>query len=1104
MKKIIFCCMLSLSIMTFAQKTSPGNDTRLTPGGTLDKVFDQYGNSYKLSEITTSKSGRDSGGETFRSSDPTPMTCGYFNLYLEDGCGLSTTDTDYLNRRAVICQVFTDLSAFISSPLTTTGKRVNIWIRNINNIPNVSSSVLGLATSFYNIPYNATAGFGGIADNEIWKTIHSGTDSFASVVSPLYSSGLGSGSSGAFYHGMIALNFSSVNWHTNLTTAAPSGYYDLYTIILHEVTHALGFASLLNENGLSKFGVGYNYYSRYDKFLKNNANTQSLITNTGACSTMYNYVFNTALSPSILTPGCTAVPPTSSGSADQTTCSSAIRYVGLSNIPVYTPICFEAPSSLSHFEDQCVSPNVNNAYFVMSNANGAITPNNTKRFLKPEERNVLKDLGYTVATTYGSTTNLTYKNYGGTVTTGITVAGINDGINTDASYAFTGNVNTAIVINSSTDTTKRLLSNDINATSFECLQDVSSAATFNVTSGTATTNITFTTAVAGQHLLRYVPINAAGQRGNITYIFVYVVGPSSCTVNTCDLVANGNFEQYTSLPDFFGQITRACGWSEGNGQSPEYLHHNSTNVHIQVPCSDFGYETDKIAGNNAYVGMTVVQQLPAPAIASEPIKTTLVSGLAPNTNYQLSFDVSVPERNSQTIKFQAYLSQTPILGLYYGAIPMTGSGIFIEDTGYSNVSTGWGRVVLNFTTPASAGHQYLYIGGLGGPNNVTFVPRTPLAYTCGLGDWNYYFVDNVSLIALNGGSFTLPATLCSHDSLPNLNAYLNGLPTNGVFSGPGVSLDGGSYTLNTMSDMNPGVNTITYTYTNGAGCKVAVYSNINIQMITPIITGSTSAYPTPPNNTTTNSTTIPSGYTAAWTITGGTGTITSGGTSASVNATWTNLPGELTLTLTNTTTGCSFSSTQTIFNQFSCNCLSTEYFTYAVSGYTVTITVHNSNPSCPLSGTRWLFGDGTRSMYYNPPTISHTFTTVGTYTISMEPCIVGGPYADGCYCSAAQTTASITITDCRSCIRDGRNSIIIYPNPTSSLLNISVPLKEDSPFEAIIRGIDGKELLRRKWKLNKGDNELMLELPNNISEGMIFVDLISDEIRETKTVMIKK
>lgn len=1117
MKKIfIYGCMLLISLTAFSQTANP-TDPSLSPDGLLDNVFDQYGTSYKLSDILTGNGVRDPNGAVLKATNPTPLHCGYFDLYLEEGCGLNTTDPDYINRRNVVCQVFTDISNFINSPLTNAGNntKVNIWVRDINSVivaPDSPAGVLGLASSFYNMPYNTAAGFGGIVDNEIWKTIHTGVDSYTNVVSPLVASGISSGTSGVFYHGMMAFNFSdsSIVWNTSLTATSFPNQYDLYSVILHELTHALGFASLISATGASKFNAGYNYYSRYDRFLKNAGNTQFLLTNTGACNSMYNYSFNSALSNSILHP--TATPY----------CSNTIRFVGTSNVPVYTPATFAPPSSLSHFEDLCVSPNIDNAYFVMSDAIGK---NVIKRYLKPQERNTLRDLGYSVKTTYGvSTTYQGTTTYTGTIT-GITVAGINDGINPDGTYKYIGDATVAnpIVINSSTNSSIRILSNDTSATGFECLQDVFSAATFSATSGTTITNVTFSTSVTGVHLLRYVPVNGT-QRGNITYIYVYVNDVNNCGVpTTCNLVINGDFEQHGALTPHTDNMSDACNWSKAVSSSPDYF--NVDALHLStysptVPCNFSGYEPDLTANKKGYAGMGIRKNANAIYTTGENIKTKLSSALLPNTSYQLSFDVSLGEgASANKTKFQAYLSPNFISYPSSGEIPISNPAMLFTDPNYADVTSGWRKVIFNFTTDATAGQNTLYLGGLSQFSVVANTPSVQGLYSCNyvnansnnpndgnLSGYCYYFLDNVSLIPLNGGSFTLPANLC-HDtqSLPDLNAYLSGLPTNGVFAGPGVNFNGSTYTLNEMFDMDGGLATISYTYTNASGCSVTIYSNINIELpIIPSISGSSTAYTTAPNNTTINTTTIPSGYTALWTITGGTGTITTANNLSSVGVTWTSLPGNLTLTLTSPG-GCTFTATKSIINQFNCDCLNTFYFTATqTAAKTATFTVLNSNPNCTLTARcRWNYGDNA-NIYLALSGSSHTYASSGTYNVTLYTSIVGD--YDETICLGNPYSANVTVT---SGGKTGRQmnptgDLIIYPSPATSILNFNFSLNHSEVVETVIRTVEGKELVRKEWDLNKGKHEIQLELPNNISDGMIFVEFSSSEKKEIRTVIVKK
>ncbi|HMI08626.1 MAG TPA: hypothetical protein VK528_13840, partial [Flavobacterium sp.] len=702
MKKLIsIFCILAMALccsMGFAQSQSKGSEATVSPSGLLENVFDQYGNKYKLSDIAISKE-----TVTPKGTSRSAILCssGMFDLYFETGSGMEDPSNPTHNaRRAVVCQVFQDLSNFINSPLQNVGNttRVKIWVRDLGQIVSnpSTSGVLGLATAFYNMPVNS----GGIIDNEIWKTIHSGADSYTNVTDPIISTNPNPGGSGTYYHGMMAFNFVNpvVSWHTNLSAVAPAGLFDLYSVVLHEVTHALGFASLINYDGTSKFGGAFNYYTRYDKFLKDNAASQFLIANPGACSTMYGYSFNSSLSNSILHPGCGLNPPVSGGSLDHTVCSSAIKYVSPgATVPVYTPQCFEPGSSLSHFEDECFPPNINNAYFTMSNANGAGV---TKRFLRAEERTALCDIGYNVNTTFGGTAIQSFINYGGVACGGIPVAGINDGITTVGAYAFIGNASATIAITG-------ILNNDFTTNSsdlrFECLQDLyDTAAIIPTTTGSATTPVTFKSAVPGVHLLRYVPYNnSTQQRGNITYVFVYVMpaATSVCvpTPTACSLVMNGDFEQASAMPTTLSEITLACGWSNAQSNTPDYFNAGSSSSLVDVPCNVFGSQSDNVAGHNGYAGFHVDRDSSGSGNHYyETIMTKLKSPMLPNSTYQLSFDVSLADgMSSSAVKMQAYLSDTLLpIGATGGDLAIPNPNMLFTNTSYSTTANGWDHIVF--------------------------------------------------------------------------------------------------------------------------------------------------------------------------------------------------------------------------------------------------------------------------------------------------------------------------------------------------------------------------------------------------------------------------
>lgn len=710
--------------------------------GQLDVVFDQQGRKYKLDDIRIQK--------TNQVQTP-PLLCstssGYFNLYFDAGCGMDGSTQLDIDRRNVICQVFADISAFINSPLSNSGNRVNIWIRDINPLlpgytpwgnpnPAATSGALGMATSFHCIPSNYNSqNISRIADNEIWKTIHAGTDSYQNVSLPLTATG------GTFYHGAVAFNFSNlgINWNTNLSLAtAPATLYDLYSVALHEVTHALGFATLIGSNGASSFGGNFNYYSRYDLFLKNNSLSQKIITNTGSCS-LYDFKFNPLAGLTSINPGgCVSSSPT-----DNTICGSAATYVGSTTVPVFTPNCFEASSSLSHFEDQCypntTTPLGNNLYFVMSNANGTGAVY-TKRHLTPEERLVFCDLGYNTNNTFGSIANNNLFNYSQASCTGIDIAGINDGLTPTGAYIFTGDKGTPISI-------PNILTNDRLAVSYECLSIVYGAGTFNSTSGSGT--FQYTPSSPGHHLLSYIPVASNGDRGNITYIYVFATVP--ICPNTCNLVPNGDFEQYTSIPNSYSQISRACGWQDVTASgSADYFHTNSPSTTFQVPCNHFGYQPDNL-GRNAYAGFE------SHTGGGENIYAKLASPLLPNTSYQLKIDVSLAEGASNSaIPLELYLS--PNIPITAGSFPFVISNPAMLFTSTSPITNyaGWTTLTFNFTTGAVSGEQYISIGNLTGLPITTVPPAAQGLSGCNYYNANspnyhtsYYFLDNVSLLPSN-------------------------------------------------------------------------------------------------------------------------------------------------------------------------------------------------------------------------------------------------------------------------------------------------------------------------------------------------------------------
>ncbi len=810
--------------------------TIYSPDGVLENVLDNLGNIYKLSDLlinTDNPNNLAGRGTLFTCSDS------IFDLYFESGCGMDDLDDSSQDgRRAVVCKFFEDLSNFITdsnSPLVLSGNKVNIWVRNINNIPNISNNALGLASSFYNLPMSGNRG--GIADSEIWKTIHTGIDSYANVAYPLNSTF--SDASLNFYHGMIAFKFIGVNWNTDLSAPILPTQRDFYSILLHEMSHALGFESLMNQNGESRLGNSiYRYYTRYDRFLKTNDTNSFLITPTDVNFPMYNYNFNSALNLSVLRPNCELTNNINpNASIDTTLCDDALKYKSSITVPIYTPVCYENGSSFSHFEDQlfpnCNNPYGNNQYFVLSNAS---LIGITKRFLKPEERTVLCDIGYHTNDTWGTNSTVDgFYNYGiGSGCSGIIVAGVNDGINPDGTFTFAGVANTDIPISGNL-----FLANDINAVSFEGLQDFHGTGTlnnsYNAMSGNNTTILQYRSSTPGVHLLRYVPIGADGTRGNITYLYVFIFpAPTSCTVDPCNLVINGDFEQGT-IPSTLSAITNACGWNKTNLATPDYFHANATVANVSIPCNSQGFEPSNNNEGNAYAGIANRVEVNGYKYF-ENIYSRLAAPLEANTNYQLSFDVSLAEGNSAFgEKLQAYLSVNPLAVFGVGEVPVANPAMLFTSPSFITTYNGWETITFDFT--AEGGERYIYLGALKDLQitNLTAAPQVPgCAYNDGNGPgWvqsrsSYYYLDNVKLIKIDGAALNLPTSICYGNDITDLHSYLTSTPTNGSFIGNGVSESSSGIYLFDSVVAGIGEHIIEYRYINSQNCPITLTNTVTI------------------------------------------------------------------------------------------------------------------------------------------------------------------------------------------------------------------------------------------------------------------------------------
>ncbi len=792
MKKVFIFFIFSFLQQVVAQQIPA--EYQLSPAGLLETNFDHYGTSYPLVNLQI--------GAT---TNYTVVQAGIFDIYYATNSGMEGTSTANSQKRNVINKVFSDLSDFLDTPLKTipNAPKIKIWIQNFTAVQSHAYNDIAYGTSFYNVPKNM--GTAAIADNQLWQMINSGKDPYHKVTFSVDDSNQPL----SFFHAAFAFN-PALNWNTSLGYAPYANQYDLYTFALREAVHALGVNSLIAQNGTSRFGANYNYYSRFDTFLKNKNNV-ALIANTQGCSFNSGYGFNGNLSD--LGTNC-------NNNNNASPCGKTNYFAGTNTLKLVTPNCYN-PLVTSLFVNTNCNENLDNNWLL----DRALRKGDMQRYLNPYERQLLVDLGYGFARTFGKNSRLNHINYNRTATSHA-VVGVNDGFDTLGAMRYAATNQPLAVVN--------LLANDKNATNFECLQDLTDAtAVFSATTGTASTSSMFTTAVAGNHLLSYIPYNAnTGKRGNRTYVYVYLVNLCAAPPTDCNLVYNGDFEQYLTLPTQLHQIERACNWySAGGSGGPTYRHRHATpigiiNQSILVPGNPAGspQEVNPTYGGDAYALVELFRYNdpndPKNTGKQNLLATELVQPLLANTSYRLQFDVSRTEYSTNAMAIQAYLGFNPISGNIpgdQGNYILEPNSILLDNSinngnTFTTNTTGWDTITFNFTTGNTAGQSFLFLCGY---NNISYMFPYTLVSKTG------YYIDNVKLIPIYNPLLNIqPESLCITAPSLDLSTMLTGGVTGGVFSGPGV----------TGTTFNPatagvGTHTITYTIPNPIACPAIVVTD---------------------------------------------------------------------------------------------------------------------------------------------------------------------------------------------------------------------------------------------------------------------------------------
>ena len=460
--------------------------------------YDRFGNNIPRSFIYGK-------GDGFKAYDD---TAGHFVLlYAENKVGFNDPSKGP-KRRAVLEQVLKDISALILSPPTDacTGKpqkvrlMVNSFLFSLNG-----SNALAAATSAFNNAHGNNM----ILDGEVWKVLVTGK-----------------GSENTNNHGFITVNF-GYNFYTELdpqTTPIADNQYDLYTILLHEVIHTMGFHSMIDSSGVSIYSDrGKSFFSRFDQLMRVDG-TPAISSSTPA--TPY-YNLSSNLDAFTTTATCVRTAVTASG----------CQYLD-GDVALFAPNPFQRGSSLSHFE-KCLAQDDD---YLMSHA---LNRGEMRRTPDTEVVQTLTELGFKTTGIYGSDPSIAenYRTYNGPA--GQVLGGIDDGFNCDDQTVF------SLATCPGNSITIDVAANDGKTpTAIEGLRILNvPSASVSVVNGNQIRYTAPTDYFVGHAIIQYVPVYGC-TFGNITELHVYntpcLTLPEYCAIASdanCQINCYGDMQQ---------------------------------------------------------------------------------------------------------------------------------------------------------------------------------------------------------------------------------------------------------------------------------------------------------------------------------------------------------------------------------------------------------------------------------------------------------------------------------------------------------------------------------------------------------------------------------
>jgi hypothetical protein len=880
MKKLFFLCV---SVFTLTLFYSSAHGQINSGQNNVDQVFDRFGNAYPIKDIQLATPAPQAtmmrGSQTI--DVQTCLAGDEFELYFERGSGFHTSDTDAdfnnqtsginpLENQQIACAVFSQLSAFINSQIDSTDStRVRIWFRSMEEVLDIDDAnlldneaqtlnVLAFASSYYSLLFNGLTPEAEITDGLVWQTLNTGVDPYLTIPSALAITG---GNQSPYFHGFMAFNFFNPdiapNWAHDMSGANVGLNYDLFSILLHEATHILGFNSLIDSDGGSAMGLGFNYYSRLDRLIRDSTATDFLIQPMDSLCVMYNNIF--AADSSVLTPDF----------EDPCPHNPTIMVWG-EPIKLFSDSVFHPGGTASHISRQCQQGAVacvanNSNFFVMDNSSDMAE---LVRSYQEIERNILCQMGYNLQIEFGDDSTSNHCSYD-SICSPITVGGVNDGYSNGEFLYITEGFGVPFGLPANLPVRPAVWENDPGAIGFICLQVVQGAGVFEfgIDPPFVRQGFSYTPApnTDGLHILSYIPVGPNGELGNITYIFIYVIA-SGCADLGCEVVTNGDFEisdvLVISNGEHVGEIScwrpvfgHQLAIGEGDGfenncpdtcDTPDdanlfdggrttgvctYYHYPPSEVH---PLSQDSATNFLLL--NAVIDPDTHQR------STCVIQNYLGANLIPNQNYRLTFWAKVHNygnsgsyTGSVPLKIgtmKHYLTFAPLPGGLTQVDPTISIPLAVPtNTTWDMDTTFWIADDIPQDTCASGQvggeldwHPVTYEFTFGGtePHGAIFIwidPSAPVSNEQIISGHSSLFLDDISIVPFDLAHIDLPEHACGNQA-PFL---LQGTPSGGVFTGAGVTtqiVDGNTEYIFDQSLLPTGTTeaAVTYTVQTILGC----------------------------------------------------------------------------------------------------------------------------------------------------------------------------------------------------------------------------------------------------------------------------------------------